>query len=510
MKASDIEKFECMFNPSSVAVIGATNALGKWGFDLMWVLLRSRNSNRRRIYPVNLTETEVHGIKAYPRVTEIPEPVDLAIIVVPAAHVVSVMKDCVDKGVKSAVVITAGFAELGEEGMKIQRELVDVARSGGIRFIGPNTMGHFSTGSGFNSVSIVDDIGEKGRIGLISQSGNIGIYNVMRGLEDGISFSKFIGTGNEADITLEDCLEYLGQDEETKVIAMYVEGLRKGRRFFELAREITRKKPIVAIKVGRTEAGTKAARSHTSALSGSDTIYDAVFKQCGVIRVDELAELFGTAAALAYQPMMTGNRVGIVTRGGGFGVLASDACQARGLVIPALSSHTMDQLNEVLPPYWSHGNPVDMVASSAYAYHCIKAVMSDDNIDAVYYLSVTDFNPSFNMDKLVCVPPANQPEARRMIEEYNREQADGIAAAAKGMSEYRKPIIFCAVTPNRKLWTSEMYFRLRDNGALIYPAPEDGAKILARLAEYGRYRQGVEIGEGEHISQQVEEYSYEQ
>ena len=475
-----------MFNPSSVAVIGATNALGKWGFDLMWGLLRSRN--RRKIYPVNVTESEVHGIKSYPRVTDIPEPIDLALIVVPAAHVVAVMKDCVDKGVKAAIVITAGFAELGEEGMKIQKELVDVARSGGIRFIGPNTMGHFSTASGFNSVTTLEDVGEKGSIGLISQSGNIGIYNVMRGLEDGVSFSKFIGTGNEADVTLEDCLEYLGQDKDTKVIALYVEGLRKGRRFLELAREITRKKPIVALKVGRTEAGTKAARSHTSALSGSDRVYDAAFKQCGVIRVDELAELFGTAVALSRQPMMRGNRVGIVTRGGGFGVLASDACQARGLAVPALSQHTMDQLNRLLPPYWSHGNPVDMVASNAYAYPCIKAMMDDDIIDAVYYLSVIDFNPRFTMDKLAYVPPANQGEAQRMIEEYNRQEVDGMAAVAKGVSEYHKPIIFCAVTPSRKLWTSEVYFKLRENNALVYPVPEDGAKILAHLAQYGKYR----------------------
>ena len=486
MKKSDFEQIDLLFNPQSVAVVGATDTLGKWGFDLIRVLLKNKGS--RKIYPVNTMEAEVSGVKAYRKVSDIPEPVDFVAIVVPESQVISVMKDCVKKGVKGAIVITAGFAEVGEKGLQVQKELVQIARQGNIRFIGPNTMGHFNMASGFNTLTYSPAFKTRSGIGLISQSGNIGGYVLMRGLDEGIGFSKFIGTGNEADVTLEDLLEYLGQDEETRIIAMYIEGLRQGRRFFDLAREITRKKPIVAIKVGRTEAGTRAVRSHTSALSGSDAIYDAMFKQCGVIRVDKISELFDTAVALLNQPVMRGNRIGILTRGGGFGALASDACQKNGLELSTLSNATLERLNEILPPYWSHANPVDMVASNAYAYSCVEALMDDDNVDAVYYVAVVDENRRFNMQRLDDVPPAERENARKMIEEYERLNIESVDKMVSNIKKYRKPIIFCASTPSRKLYDSEFYHRLLDNNSLVYATPEDGARVLSCLAQYSSYR----------------------
>ncbi|MCD6358819.1 MAG: CoA-binding protein [Dehalococcoidia bacterium] len=481
----DIEKIECIFNPQSVAVIGATDTFGKWGFDLIRAVVKNRG--KRKIYPVNIREEEVCGIKSFHRVTDIPETVDFAVIVVPAPHVVSVMRDCAKKGVKAAIVITAGFAEMGEKGKELQKELVSVARDGGIRFIGPNTMGHFSTLSGFDTLTLLPVAFKRGEIGLISQSGNIGGYVLLRGLEEGVGFSKFIGTGNEADLTLEDYLEYLGQDDNTKVIALYIEGLRQGRRFFELAREISKKKPIVALKVGRTSAGMKAAQSHTSALSGADRIYDAMFKQCGVIRVDEVAELYDTAIALLRQPIMKGNRVGILTRGGGFGVLSSDACQARGLDVSTLSPRTIDGLNAILPPYWSHGNPVDTVAATGCTYEALRLMLDDENIDAIYYVAVIDKDPRLNIGRLIDIAPSKREQAERLVAEYNSRELESVDMMLSHMGEYQKPIVFCSSRPGRKPWDSELYHRFRDDGVMIYSAPEDGAKVLARLAEYGRY-----------------------
>ena len=491
MKTFDIKQLNTLFNPKSVAAVGATGTFGKWGFNIFSLLLEKR-VNGVKVYPVNPSLTEVHGVKCYKNVVDIPEQVELAVITVPAAHVLQVMRDCVKKGIKLAVVITAGFAELGAEGAEIQKEIVEVARGGGLRFIGPNTMGYFSTASDFNTCVFFNNMGKKGRVGFISQSGNIGAYVLVRGIEGGLGFSKFIGTGNEADVTLEDCLEYLGQDEETKVIILYMEGLRQGRRFFELAREITRKKPIVALKVGRTAAGMKAAQSHTSALSGSDVVYDAMYKQCGEIRVDKVNELFTTAVALVQQPLMKGNRVAVLTLGGGFGVLVTDILEKAGLEMASLSQHTLDRLDAILPPFWSHGNPVDMVASGAHAYSCLEALIDDENVDAVYYLAVTAGNLQMSDNRLKDIPITERAKAKLAIEEYARQEAEGIDMIRAHVNKYQKPVVFCPTTPSGQLWESASYQKLRDSNIWVYSLPEVGAMAIARLARYGEYRRSCE------------------
>ncbi len=283
-------------------------------------------------------------MKAYGSVNEIPVPVDCAVMIIPFREIPAAMDDCAQKGIKAAVIISGGFAEVGEEGARIQRETVEIARRAGIRFVGPNCMGHFNAHADFYTTPFVPSV-RKGPVALISQSGNSGASIVHSGWKVGLGFSKFVSAGNEADLHFEDYLEYLAEDDETKVILGYVEGFREGRRFFELAREVTRKKPIVIMKAARTESGARAARSHTAALAGSDLVIDAAFKQCGVIRVEEIGEMIDAALALLGQPLPRGKRVGVVSMGGGLGVVAADALRRQGFELPLPSPATMEKLN---------------------------------------------------------------------------------------------------------------------------------------------------------------------
>lgn len=272
-----------LLSPASVAVIGASNARGSWGFTITSGLLKLGG---RRVYAVNPKATEVLGLKTYPSVKDIPEAVEFAVIVVAAQLVPGVLKDCAARGIKTASIITAGFAEVGGEGQKLENEVVEIAAQSGIRFVGPNSMGHADTRTRMSTFGQVDDM-RSGPVALISQSGSMTLGTVHAASEAGINFSKYISSGNEANMHLEDYLEYLAADDDTKIITCYIEGLREGRRFFNLAKEITRKKPIIVIKAGGTEESARAVMSHTAALAGADPVYSAAFKQSGVIRVDD-------------------------------------------------------------------------------------------------------------------------------------------------------------------------------------------------------------------------------
>jgi acetyltransferase len=285
MTLSKDDHWQYLFAPDSVAVIGATNIPGTWGFGIMQHLLNSESINRN-IYPVNPTFSEVLGIATYDNVVNIPGPVDLAVIAVPASQVPRVLQECVQKSVRSAVIISAGFAETGSQGCELENELVGIARQGGIRFMGPNCMGHADTSSHLCALAWAEKI-PAGPVGIISQSGNYGELIMHAGMTSRIGFSKFISTGNEADLHLEDYLEYLVQDQDTEIITAYIEGLREGRRFFQLAKGTTTRKPVIVIKAGGTKASAEAARSHAGALGGSDVVYDAAFRQAGVIRVQD-------------------------------------------------------------------------------------------------------------------------------------------------------------------------------------------------------------------------------
>jgi acetyl-CoA synthetase (ADP-forming) len=472
-------KWQYLFTPSSVAVIGASNTLGSWGFDITRHLLTSR---AYKVYLVNTTIPEVLGRKTYTSVTDIPGPVDLAVIAVPASKVIPVFRECARKEVKTAVVISGGFGETGEQGLILEAELVGIAQRAGIRFVGPNSLGHANTSLPITTIAQIEDIAP-GPVALISQSGNMGARIIYNGMVSEIGFSKFISTGNEADLHLEDYLEYLAQDENTKIITAYIEGLREGRRFFQLAKKITTNKPIVAIKAGRTKRSAQAVRSHTATLAGSDAVYAAAFRQSGVIRVEDDDELCDVVAALLNQPLPRGNRIGILTIGGGMGVVAAEACEREGLEIAPLSPSTLKKLDAFLPPRWSHANPVDLAGisttESSAIFSSLWALMEDKNIDAILLQVPMAVNTSY----LSNIFSTEEIGAFRKIEKRNLNM---LRQKLKG---YGKPV-FRVKTPNESgtgQWGSSS---LRREGILTYSNPRRVARVLHHLIWYADYLGG--------------------
>ena len=486
-----MEHFELMFDPETVAVVGASNALDKWGAGIFARVLRAPTV--KRVYPVNNKVAEVQGVKAYPTVKDLPEVVDFIVIAVPYPGVPQVIRDCVDKGVKAALIITAGLGETGEEGVETEREIVNTARQGGLRFVGPNCMGHFNAANDFSTLRMPIPIG-KGQVGVIAQSGGFAGHILQCGAEMGVGFSKLVSVGNEADLRFEDFLEYLAQDDDTKVITGYIEGLKDGRKFFGLAKDITRRKPIVVTKVGRTEAGTRAAWGHTGHMAGSDVIYDAMFKQAGVIRVDEVEDLFDVAGALLRQPLPKGNRVAILTGGGGFGCVTADACERLGLDLAPLSPQTIERLNAVLPARWPHGNPVDTVAAGFVTYPCIWPLLEDDNLDALLVIGGIGMTAMWarqaaSMQSLVGQiddAPSFMEQAERMMRARQEEEVKDLDKLFEYMDRCQKPVIISGrVTEDMR--SSPIFEKLQENGILMYPTPERATKVLAHLVEYSRY-----------------------
>ncbi len=480
---SSMGLFELIFNPETVAVVGASNALDKWGAGIFSRVLAAPSV--KRVYPVNKNATEVQGVKAYPTVRDLPEAVDFVAIVIPFPDVPEVVRDCVENGVKVALIITAGLGETGQEGAEIEREVVSIASKGGLRLIGPNCMGHFNTANDFSTIRAELPI-NRGSMGVISQSGGFAMHILMCGIEASAGFSKFVSVGNEADLHFEDFLEHLAQDDETKIITGYIEGLRKGRDFFRLAKEITKTKPIVVMKVGKTEAGVKAAKSHTSAIAGSDIIYDAMFRQAGVIRVDEVEELFDVVSALLRQPLPKGNRVGILTSGGGFGCVTVDACEKLGLEIAPLSPNTVEKLNAVLPARWPHANPVDMVAAGFVTYPCLWPLMEDDNIDALLAIDSVGQTAMWARRMTSLIPPSLREQAEQFLKALEEEELRGLDKLFEYMDKYQKPVIISSHI-DESVKGSPVFNKLKEHGVLIYPTPERAAKVLTHLVEYSRY-----------------------
>ena len=385
------EQLDPIFKPKSIAVIGASNSPAKWGFRMLNRPLRT--GYRGAIYPINNKEEQIGDLPVYRSVLDIPENVDLAIITVPAAQVPEVMKECVKKGVKGVVLITAGFAEVGKEGKILEEKVVSIARNGGLRFVGPNCMGIWSR-AGMLSLSF-DKAPLAGPIAFVSQSGTFGVSLSEIAVTKGYGLSKFISIGNQADLDAADYLEYLAADEETKVIVFYIEGFKDGKRFMDLARDVVKQKPIVIYKAGRTSAGSRATQSHTASLAGSDEIFDAICRQAGLIRVQETIHAFDVAEVLACQPLPPGRRVAILGSGGQ-GVVTADACASLGLEVPQLDGDTVRSLMAGLPPHAPRpSNPVDFAGSFRTGIEeaaVVEKLLSCDYIDGV--ISNVPINPA--------------------------------------------------------------------------------------------------------------------
>ncbi|NDJ53191.1 MAG: CoA-binding protein, partial [Chloroflexi bacterium] len=375
---------EAFFSPQSVAVIGASRDPDKLGYAVVKNLIDSGYSAKYPVYPINPKADEILDIKAYPSVLEVQEDIELAVVVIPYRFVPAAMKEIGEKGIKSAVIITAGFREAGQEGLEREMEVLQIAKDHNIRVIGPNCLGVIDTFSPLNA-SFAAATPPQGGISFMSQSGALGTAVLDWSLAGMLGFSKFVSLGNKADVSEIDLLQAWAEDPESKVLVAYIEGVPDGQEFVRVAREVSKKKPIVAVKSGVTQAGSRAVSSHTGSLAGSEQAYSAAFRQAGVIRAHTMEELFDYSIAFATQPLPPGNRVAVVTNAGGPGILATDAIERAGMTLSRLESNTMQELMEFLPDAASAANPVD-VLGDARADRFIKSfdkVAADPNVDAI-------------------------------------------------------------------------------------------------------------------------------
>ncbi len=472
------------FFPESVAVVGASRTPGKIGYELLRNLVEFYKG---RMYPVNPMADEILGLKCYPSVRAIPDKVDVAVISVPAETVPEAAVDAGEAGVKGLIVISGGFKEVGRDGAERERRLVEAVRKYGMRLIGPNCVGVYVPKSGMNTLFLPrtrQGFPPHGHIAFVSQSGAFGSAVLDWAALRGLGMSKFVSYGNKADVDDADLLEYLRADPDTRVITMYVEGVENGRTFFKSLKETTPVKPVVILKSGRTEAGARAASSHTGALAGQDRIYDAAFRQSGVIRAYGMEELFDMALALALQPPSHGPRVVVLTVGGGSGVMATDALSDLGLHVPRLSDQTVERLKRVLLPIASPYNPVD-VTGSARDEHLIQAaeiLLRSGEVDAILWL------PYY------IVPGVTEKlnkEFMRLVSEINNSLQHPI------------PIVGVATGGS---YTSRYSAEAESMGIPMYLSPERAARAVKALVDYGKWLR--EVGTYDEYVEKVKKFLY--
>ncbi|WP_394355159.1 acetate--CoA ligase family protein [Thermococcus sp.] len=457
--------FDFLFYPRSVALIGASNVPGKIGNSIM----RSITLNfEGMVYPVNIKggEIEVNGkmFPVYRSIKDVPGEVDVAVIAVPARFVPDVIDECGEKGVKAAVVISAGFKEAGRG--DLEEELARRARKWGIRVVGPNCLGVTNLDNGFDCNFNPPERQARppfGKVAFMSQSGAFGAAILDWAAREKIGMSKFISLGNMADLDESDFMAYLGDDPKTGVITGYIEGVKNGRKFFNTAKEVTLKKPVVILKSGRTEAGAKAAASHTGSLAGSYRIYQAAFEQAGVLEARSMRQLFNYAKALAMQKPAKGNRIAIVTNGGGAGVMMSDGLLEKGLKLASLSDESNERFRKdieegKLPRHMSYRNPIDVIGdapSSRYEV-AMRYALEDGNVDVLVVIALFQ-SPALD---------------------------EGIVAAMERMKAYGKPIVF--VAPGGA-YPHKMARNIELKGVPVYETVEDGVDAVYALVRYGEW-----------------------
>lgn len=454
-QAAATASMNAFFAPHVVAVVGANRERGKIGSEILHNLVAAGFSGT--IVPVHPTAQEIEGLTAYPRVIDIPGAVDLAVVVVPAAQVLRAVDDCISKSVRAICVISAGFSECDAEGRAREAVLVDRIRQAGCRLIGPNCMGLLNTDPAVRLNATFSPVyPPAGGVAMSTQSGALGLAILDYAKRLDIGISSFVSIGNKADVSGNDLIQYWADDPRTSVILLYLESFGNPKKFSEIARRVARLKPIVAVKAGRSTAGSRAAASHTGALASSDIVVDALFRQAGVIRTERLEELFDVAALLSHQPVPQGARVAILTNAGGPGILAADACEANGLELPSLSEATRVELRSFLPAAASVGNPVDMLASAPADHYrrALAALLQDDRVDSVI---------------AIFIPPlVTEPSA----------VATAIADGARGV--HGKPVL-------------GVFMRAEGAPATLAPIPsyafpESAALALARVTTYGEWR----------------------
>ena len=462
------EYLDPIFKPRSLAVIGASAQVEKWGHRMV---VRPLNTGYRgMIYPVNPNSREIAGIKSYPSISSLPPDIDLAVITLPAAMVPGALRECLRHGIRGAVVISAGFAEANQEGQKLQQEVSRLAKDAGIPLVGPNCMGLWSHPVNLNLA--FEEAPHPGSIAFISQSGTLGNYLMLLAKGKGYGFNGFISSGNQALLEVSDYLEYFGRDEGTRAILLYIEGLQDARRFGETARKVVQKKPVLVYKAGRFAVGARAALSHTASLAGNDTVFEALCKQTGLIRCYDPLHTFDMAVALSSQPLPRGNRVAIISGGGGYCVTMAEAAASSGLDVPQLTPADSEKIKKLLYPFapqpW---NPIDAAADvrpMTYA-RVLDILLGLDYIDGV--LMMIPFMFSFQLRSAASV----------------RELMDATEIICGLPAKYRKPIMgnmipSIAVGPALEL--------LKKAGIPFFATQAESARAMHGLVRYQQFLKG--------------------
>jgi acetyl coenzyme A synthetase (ADP forming)-like protein len=446
---------DTFFIPASVAVIGASTNSEKLGYAVVKNLLDGGYSTKGKVYPINPTASEILGFKAYPSVLAVPDPIDLAVIVIPYPHVPDALRTCGQKGIPSAIVISAGFREAGKEGLERELELVQICNEYNLRLIGPNCLGVIDSFTPLNA-SFAAGTPPSGPMAFMSQSGALGTAVLDIALAGRLGLSKFVSLGNKADVSEIDLLQTWVKDKHSKVILIYSEGMPSGQEFIRVAREVTRHKPVVAIKSGVTQAGSRAVSSHTGSLAGSEQAYQAAFHQAGILRAESMESLFDMALALGYQPPLKGNRIAILTNAGGPGILATDALEKSGLSLARFELETIYALEQYLPDAASAANPVDVLGDArADRYRfAFEHILSDPNVDGIMVLLT--------------------PQAMTEI--------DGTARAIGSLAKRSKiPVIGCFMGASRIQSGIDI---LNSFGVPNYPFPERAANAFHAMSAY--------------------------
>jgi len=446
--------------PKSVAIIGASRRTGEEAFNILENLLSYGYEGR--IYPVNPNTSEILGVKTYPNVEELPEKVDLAVISLPRSLVPGVVKECVDKRISAITIVTQGLTDANDaEGKRLQEEIDNLIKGNETRILGPNTFGTANANINFSS-SFIGAKMERIPVGLICQTGAF-----FEGFANLRVLGKGIDLGNACDIDLADGLEYFEQDAETKVIALHIEGIKDGRRFLTVVKRVAKKKPVVALKTGRSGQAAQAAQSHTGSLTGRDEIWDTALKGSGVIRASDMEDFCDAMRAFRVLPSMRGRKIGIVTYTGGYGIMGADACEKFGLELAELSSTTAETLGALSPSWLAIGNPVDIWPGTMISKHslfqmeeaAVRNLLCDEQVSAVLCI----FNP---------YKPALYIELRQLVEEVTKDYPD-------------KPLVFHLFGPLGDEAKNELE---KTGKTLVFPSSGRAIRALAHLADYSRFR----------------------
>jgi acetyl coenzyme A synthetase (ADP forming)-like protein len=450
---------DTFFKPTSVAVIGASTNPSKLGYAVVKNLVDCGYSKTGAVYPINPGASEILGLTAYPSVAQVPGSIELAVVVIPYQHVPSILRECGEKDIPSVIVISAGFREAGKEGLERELELVQIAQEYNLRLVGPNCLGVIDTHTPLNA-SFAAGTPPSGPMAFMSQSGALGTAVLDIALAGRLGLSKFVSLGNKADVSEIDLLQAWENDENTRVILIYSEGMPNGQEFIKIARQVTRKKPVVAIKSGVTQAGSRAVSSHTGSLAGSEQAYQAAFQQAGILRAESMEALFDTALALGYQPPLKDDRIAIITNAGGPGILATDALERSGLALARFELETIYALEKYLPDAASAANPVDVLGDARadrYRY-ALEKVANDPNVDGILVLLT--------------------PQAMTEIDETAQLVCEEAA-------KIEKPLLACFMGEARLVQGNEI---LMKNGIPNYPFPERAARAFRAMSDYRKIK----------------------